>query len=294
MNLGKIWGINIRVNIFFLLLFLLYYHFGVLFQALVIFSGVILHEMGHVVVALGYGIKVREIELLPFGGVAKLEGNIEHHPVTETYIALAGPMTSGFLVIMGLVMEWSGIGNQQWLPFFIRCNMMLLLFNLLPALPLDGGRVLRAFLSGRMGLKKGTEQAVKVSRMLSYIMGGIGVWSIFANKGQDINFLVIALFLLFCSTKEKKAIMYVFMKFLAKKKEDLMKEGVLLTRHVIALDSSLLKDVVKFFVPKKYHMVDVLNGSHHLLGTLTEGQVIDGLMHLGPETRVGVLVRKDN
>lgn len=294
MRLVRIFGVDFRLNIFFLLLFLLYYYFGIILQALIVFSAVLVHEIGHIMVALGYGIKVREIELLPFGGVAKLEGNIELDPLIEIYVAVAGPITSGFLVLLGLVMEKTGIGNQQWLPFFIRCNLMLLAFNLVPAFPLDGGRVFRAITSFRFGLKKATDNAVRLSQAISIVLAVAGIYSIFLTHGKDINLLIIAIFLLYCALKEKGSAMYIFMKFLTKKKEELLKEGVLLTRQVIALDTSFLRDVVKFFVPKKYHIVSVVDKKHSILGTFTEGEIIEGLLHYGPDARVGFLIQKHN
>lgn len=91
MKLGKIFGVSLRLNKFFLALLFLYITFGVLPKGLIAFGTVLLHEMAHVIVARSYGMKVREVELLPFGGVARIEGNMELDPHIETYIALAGP-----------------------------------------------------------------------------------------------------------------------------------------------------------------------------------------------------------
>jgi stage IV sporulation protein FB len=86
MKLLNIFGVDLRLNLLFLVLFVLYWYLGVLAQAVIVFCSVFLHEIGHVLVAMGYGIKIKEIELLPFGGVAKVEGDIEINPVIETYV----------------------------------------------------------------------------------------------------------------------------------------------------------------------------------------------------------------
>ena len=277
-----------------MLLFLIYWHLGILWQALLIFSVVFLHEMGHVVVAVGYGIRVKEVEMLPFGGVAKLEGNIENDPTVETCVALAGPITNGFLALLGYFINLCGMGNQKWLPFFIQCNLLLGAFNLLPAIPLDGGRIFRAAFSRQVGLKRATDRAVALSRWIGTVMALIGVWSVMNGRGQYINFLVIAVFLIYSTVKEKGSAMYIFMKFLARKKEELLREGVLLTRQLVALESSFLKDVIKFFVPKKYHLVVVMGRDQEVKGTVTESQIIDAVLKGGPDTPVGFLVRKKN
>lgn len=292
MRLISFFGVTLRLNVFFLLLFIAYWFLGVFGQALMIFSVVFLHEMAHVIVSLGYGLRVTEVELLPFGGVAKIEGNLELNPDIECYIALAGPLTNGFLAGLGLILDRFDMGNQQWLPFFIQCNLMLGVFNLLPALPLDGGRVLRACLSLRMGIKRATEKSANLSKYISIIMALIGVWSVVLNQARNLNFLVIAGFLMYFSGREKGAAMYLFMKFLARKKEELVREGVLPSRQVVAVESAFLKDVVKFFVPKKYHIVVVVSSDHLVRGMLTEGEIINGMLGKGPDTVVGSLVKK--
>ncbi|MHB9093632.1 MAG: M50 family metallopeptidase [Eubacteriales bacterium] len=292
MRLLRIFGVDIRLNIFFMLLFIIYWYFGVFDQALVIFCVVFLHEMGHVVVAVGYGIKVREVELLPFGGVAKVEDSIELDPVIETYMALGGPLTNGFLALAGWILNMYGMGNQRWLPFFIQCNLMLGIFNLLPALPLDGGRIFRAFKALRVGLKKATEQSVALSKWVGLVMAGLGIWSLGTGGGKYLNLLVLAVFLVYSAAKEKGSAMYIFMKFLARKKEELFREGVLLARQVVALESSHIKDVVKYFVPRKYHLVVIVGRDQRVKGTLTEGEIIEEMLEGGLETPVGMLVQR--
>ncbi|PKM83000.1 MAG: peptidase M50 [Firmicutes bacterium HGW-Firmicutes-14] len=289
MRLLTVFGVELRLNVFFLLLIFLYWYLGQLVQALIVFCVVFLHEMGHVVAAAGYGIKVKEVELLPFGGVARIEGNIEIEPAVETYVAIAGPLTNCFLALLGYVLKCSGIGDPQWLPFFIRCNLLLGAFNLLPAMPLDGGRVFRAFTSLHIGVKRATERAAEVSKYLGMVMAGIGVWSLGSGRGLSPGFLIIAVFLIYSAVKEKGTAMYIFMKFLARKKEELFREGALLSRQVVALETIHLKDVVKYFVPKKYHLVVVVGRDQKIKGTLTEGEVIEEMLARGPEVPVGVL-----
>ncbi|WP_418790739.1 M50 family metallopeptidase [Phosphitispora sp. TUW77] len=292
MRLLTVFGVDFKLNIFFILLFIVYWYFGVLGQALMIFSIVFLHEMGHVVVAAGYGIRTKEIELLPFGGVARLEGNIESEPVIEAYVAAAGPLTNAFLVFLGYMLYRMGIGNRHWLGFFIQWNIMLGAFNLLPAFPLDGGRVLRAFLSLRCGVKRATENAAALSQALGAIMAAAGAYIWFKSGGQDVSCLIISFFLIYSASKAKGSVMFVFMKFLSRKKEELFREGILLVRQVAVLETSLLKDVVKNFVPRKYHLVVVIGKDHLVKGIFTEGEIIDEMVRNGPETSLRLVVQK--
>ena len=289
MRLITIFGVDFRLNIFFIVLFAVYWYLNLVSQALMIFGIVFLHEMGHVVVAAGYGLTIREIELLPFGGVARIEGNIENEPLTETYVAAAGPLTNAFLAFLGYLLHRLGIGNQYWLDFFIQWNIMLGIFNLLPAFPLDGGRVLRAVLSLSYGVRRATEKAAGLSQVLGAAMAVGGIYYLFYCGGQDIGYLVISLFLIYSAAKEKGAAMYLFMKFLTRKKEELFREGILLGRQVVALETSQIKDVVKYFVPRKYHLVVVIGQDHLVRGVFTEGEIIDEMIQRGPETAIGVM-----
>ncbi len=292
MKLLSIFGVDLRLNIFFFLLFAVYWYFGMLVQALIIFCLVFLHELGHVVTAAGYGIKVREVELLPFGGVTRVENGMELDPEAETWVALAGPLTNGFLALAGCALHRCGMGNQQWLPFFIQGNLMLGIFNLLPAVPLDGGRIFRALTSLRWGPRRAYQRAAALSKWLSAVMAAVGIYSVFTNRGRDLNFLVIAVFLIYSTVKEKDLAMYMFMKFLARKKTELSRAGILPARQMVALESINLKDVVKYFVPKKYHLVIVVGRDQELKGILTEGEIIAEILSGGLETPAGALVKR--
>lgn len=292
MRLLTVFGVDFRLNIFFILLLIVYWYFGIFGQALIIFTIVFLHEMGHVAAAVGYGLRIREVELLPFGGVARLEGDIESAPVTETYVAAAGPLTNAFLAFLGYLLYRLGIGNGDWLGFFIQWNIMLGVFNLLPAFPLDGGRVLRAFLSLHQGVKRATENAAALSQALGAVMAAAGAWLWFSSGGEDVSCLIVSLFLIYSASKEKGSVMFIFMKFLTRKKEELFREGILLVRQVAALESSRLKDVVKNFVPRKYHLVVVIGKDHLVKGTFTEGEIIDEMIRRGPETPLGLISGK--
>lgn len=140
---------------------------------LLIFVCVVLHEFGHALTAQRYGIQTRDIILLPIGGLARLE-RLPEDPKQELKVALAGPLVNvGLFLLLSIVVSLTGFdmelldevnlnGKSIWL-FLASANLFLALFNLLPAFPMDGGRVLRALLSTGMSRIKATE-----------ISGGIG------------------------------------------------------------------------------------------------------------------------
>ena len=191
MKLGKLFGIDTYVHgTFWLLpLFVLVNSLGagvsaiaIAFELLFVFAVfgcVALHEVGHALAAAAYGIRTRDITLYPIGGVASLEGMPEK-PLQEVVVALAGPavnvvIAAGiFLGVVGgaMAMPWASAPDavEEFVGRLLLANVVLCLFNLLPAFPMDGGRVLRALLSIRMSRLRATEIAVKVGTVVAALL----------------------------------------------------------------------------------------------------------------------------
>jgi Zn-dependent protease len=205
-TLGRIWGIDIRVHpSFALVLVWAAFHWGLGdkggFEAIIyglilvgfVFLCVVLHELGHSIMAMQYGVRVQDITLLPIGGVARLE-NATLLPRHEVLIALAGPAVNvAILVALFPLMLLFGVlsGNNSLidylnylddvapgglLVYLFFTNVMLVAFNLLPAFPMDGGRVLRAGLSAFTGREQATRFAVALGQVLAVLLAIIGLW----------------------------------------------------------------------------------------------------------------------
>ena len=161
--------------------------------AILFFASVLIHELGHSVVALRKGVPVRSITLFIFGGVAQIGGE----PPTaraEFRIAIAGPLTSlGLAGIFGLL-KLAGAFNPVLaapVTYLGRINLMLALFNLIPGFPLDGGRMLRAVLWGLGGsLRQATRWASAIGQGVAFLFILFGVWQMFL--GDFLNGLWIA------------------------------------------------------------------------------------------------------
>lgn len=201
LRVARAFGIPIRVHLTFLLIVgygaftwgARHGTWGVLFgiaSTLLLFASVALHELGHSVVAQRRGLAVREILLLPFGGVALLDGKPKR-PADELAIAVAGPAVNFVLAtLLGLVglgllavgaLDVASIRTltpsaSTLLALVVAGNLSLGLFNLLPIFPMDGGRVLRAILAGRFGMEKGTRWAAGFGQIAAV---GLGTYAMF-------------------------------------------------------------------------------------------------------------------
>jgi len=219
LKLGKIFGIDLYLHSTFWLLplFVLFTTLGAGLSALAfqllfvfaVFACVALHEVGHALAARAYGIHTRDITLYPIGGVASLE-RMPEKPLQEVVVALAGPAVNvaialGLLVgvvACDMLLPWVSDGSLMEL-FVARlfwANVVLFVFNLLPAFPMDGGRVLRALLATRMPRLRATEVAVKVGTVVAIglLVAGIA-WA-------SVNLIAIAVVVWLLSQAELGAI----------------------------------------------------------------------------------------
>jgi len=207
-SIGKIFNIPVRVHItllIFLPLFAVWFapieglaglFFGLL-GAIGLFGSVVLHEVGHSLVARTKGARILEILLLPIGGMAKLD-RLPRRPADEIQTALAGPAVSFALGIAG---TWAApliYAIHPELGYLCamlgRINFMLAFFNLIPSFPMDGGRVFRAILTPRLGRLAATQLAAKVGRGFAWIFGFLAIRPLFSGDTISFTLLLIAFF----------------------------------------------------------------------------------------------------
>jgi len=215
-RLGKFFGIDVYVHATFLLLiaWVGYSHWlanqnwgevlsGIIF-ILALFACVILHEYGHALTARKFGVKTRDITIYPIGGVARLE-RMPEKPIEELWVALMGPAVNVViaLILFAYLFLTSSmfrlgdlsIASGSFLGRLLVVNIILVLFNLLPAFPMDGGRVLRALLAMRMDYVRATQIAATIGQGMALLFGLIGLFG-------NASLLFIAFFIWIGASQE--------------------------------------------------------------------------------------------
>ncbi|MBN2171192.1 MAG: M50 family metallopeptidase [Candidatus Krumholzibacteriota bacterium] len=219
LSVGRILGIEVRLHVTFPLFILLLgvleassagWQAGLRWMAILatLFGFVFLHELGHSLMARRFGFTVRAITLLPIGGLATMDA-LPRRPSQEILIALAGPavnlVLAALLVLallalrLPLVLDVEGTGGV--LSYLFLANLVLALFNLVPAFPLDGGRVLRALLALRLPYLSATRRAVLVGQAFAVAFLILGIW-----RRELWMLAAIALFLFWSGRREERGV----------------------------------------------------------------------------------------
>lgn len=241
-------------------------------------ASVLIHEIAHTVLALILRVKVAEIELMPFGGQAKIEDFTGLDPEQEIYVALAGPLIS---LSVAAVFYFLPVFDNPSVSLFVTFNSFLGFFNLIPALPLDGGRVVRALLSPRIGYRKATLRVALTGKIIAAGITGWGFYQTFMQHNAA-NYIIIGIFLFWAANREGKLLAYSFMRYLIHKKNELSKQGFLSSQQIIGQPETAVKKILHQTRPTYYTLAVVINENHEIMGVLTEAELIECLFEQGP------------
>jgi stage IV sporulation protein FB len=292
----RIAGIQLRIHITFLLLigWIALGSASAVVFVLLLFLCVVLHEFGHALAAKGYGINTPDITLLPIGGVARLE-RIPEEPKQELVIAAAGPAVTAiialslFVVIAlrgGTALDASLQSGDLVVNLF-KLNVWLLLFNLIPAFPMDGGRVLRALLATRLSYARATQVAATVGQAFAFFFGIIGLFGVPGIFNPN-PFLIFIAFFVYIGASQEAA--------LAQMRDVSRRFPVssAMVREFRSLpESATLEEAVDALLATSQHDFPVLDGAGNVAGILTRHDLIAALRKNDPEIRVGDVMRRD-
>lgn len=285
-SIGRLFGSELRVHATFFLLLLWigaagYAQAGahaammaVLF-VLALFACVVAHEFGHVLMARRYGIQTADITLLPIGGMARLD-RMPEQPGREIAVALAGPAVNVVIwavlaLIVGPVTQLGDIttiaGPREFLARLAALNLFLALFNMLPAFPMDGGRVLRAALSIWMDRVRATRAAAMAGQILAFGLAGLGLLS------GNLILLLIAVFVFMAAHAESSD---VAMRAVSRQ---LKARDAMITEYEYLRPDDSLQLAANTLIRTTQHEFPVLDEDGHIVGFLDRQALFSALAH---------------
>jgi stage IV sporulation protein FB len=282
--IARIAGTVVKVHVTFLLLLAVFLVAGgvaAVMMILAIFACVVAHEFGHVAMARRFGVRTPDVILLPIGGLARLE-RMPEEPRQELLIALAGPAVTLVLAAIFYAVLRAGGATPPLLPSLsvaggsvladlYRINVLLLLFNLIPAFPMDGGRVLRAILAARQGLARATRIAASVGQLLAFALGFAALMT------GNMLLLLIAFFVFLGAGAEAAAV-------------ETRAAGLGLTvREMMVTDFrtlpawATLRDAAELLVASDQREFPVVDNTGSVEGILTRDDLVKGLSQKGAD-----------
>lgn len=250
---------------------------------LAVFTCVLLHEFGHILMARRFGIRTPDVILLPIGGVARLE-RMPDQPRQELLIALAGPAVTlvialGFylyLRIMGTApaVFTLALEGDPAAVVLMHLNFMLLFFNMLPAFPMDGGRVLRALLAMKWGLPRATRTAAALGQFIAFAGGMYGLVS------EHFVLVLIAFFVFLGAGAELAAVEH------RTAGRGVLVRDMMMTRFQVIPVFARLEEAVRMLLEGDQKEFPVLDNNGGIEGMLSRENLIKGLAARGPQSPV--------
>jgi Zn-dependent protease/CBS domain-containing protein len=299
--IGRLAGSEIRIHLTFLILLIWIgvIHFqqggtaaaieGILF-ILAVFACVLAHEFGHALAARRYGIRTPKITLLPIGGVAELE-RMPEKPGEEIIVALAGPAVNVVIAALLIVLLGANVDTDAMaaledprLGFLARLaavNIWLVLFNLIPAFPMDGGRVLRALLATRFSRVRATEIAGTIGQAAAFGFGFLGLLT------ANVLLIFVAIFVYLAATAETQAT------GLHDAARSVLIRDAMITRFEALAPTARLADAAEALLRTTQHEFPIVDGGGRLRGFLTRERLVEGLKERGAETPAVELMIRD-
>ncbi|KAB2882910.1 MAG: site-2 protease family protein [Pseudorhodoplanes sp.] len=300
LKFGSIAGTAIRIHITFILF--LVWIFGASYASggadvawstllflVLLFSCVLAHEFGHIFTARAFGVATPDVTLLPIGGVARLE-RIPEKPNEEFLIAIAGPLVN--VAIAAILIAVAGANLRtgslaaldntkiSMIDRLAAVNLFLALFNMIPAFPMDGGRVLRALLGIRLGFVRATEIAAFVGQGFAFLLGFIGL---FFNP----ILIFIAIFVYLAAAAEAHM---VALRAVAR---GMPVASAAMTQIATLTPDDPIEQAVQTLLQTSQSEFPVLDGMDKPVGLLGRADIIRALKEFGPDARVGQVMGTD-
>jgi Zn-dependent protease/CBS domain-containing protein len=299
-NIGTIAGTAVRVHITFLL-FLGWIFFATyvaegpeaamasLVFMVLLFACVLAHEFGHIFTARAFGVPTPDVTLLPIGGVARL-ARMPEEPREEFLIAIAGPLVNvviafGLVLIAGARLKAGDLAimdsaNVSLVDRLAAVNIFLALFNMIPAFPMDGGRVLRALLATRMGYVRATEIAASIGQAVAFALGFIGLF-------YNPLLIFIAIFVYLAAASEAHM---VAIRAMAR---GVPVSSAMMTQYATLTPDAPVEDAVQTLLRTSQNEFPVIDRAGMLAGVLGRSDLIRALKQHGPDARVAEAMASD-
>ncbi|HEY5586557.1 MAG TPA: site-2 protease family protein [Ruminiclostridium sp.] len=237
---------------------------------------IIAHELGHIVTALFSGAKIYRLRILPIGLNAEIDDSL-CSKYRKIYIYMAGPCINIISAIVIYILYASHFVSKE-LTLGVYINMWLAFFNLLPILPLDGGKIAMEMLSEHFGLFKASKKMHILSVLLSIVVICLGLM-VFKQSQYNFSLVLVGIYILVCNRKSKKETAFMNIKNFVYRRAKIIRKGIYPAREIVVMKNVKLSEVIKAMdYANMFHLVNVLDENLRLIKVMTEQEILDALM----------------
>ena len=277
MKLGKLFSVPLRIHPVAVPMMLTAMWLGEGRRLAIMSGSIILHELSHILAARMMHVQVIELELMPVGGAARMENLWRLRPGQMAAVALAGPLCNVLLMVSAAALCWWGLLNPLPAAVLIEQNAMIVCFNLLPALPMDGGRILCGLLECRMSAAGAARVGMWMSWVLAACLAALTAYG-FMKGHLNLTLPAAALFLVMSAQQERKQAAASVVAGWTGRKSNLEQEKVVPIRWMAVGENTMVREVVMEMKPGFVHRVAVYDDDMQLLDVIEESVLLEQMM----------------
>lgn len=283
---------NIKLDIspFFWVILVFMFVIGYFDKFVLAYLCMFFHEVGHIIAAVLFRKKVIRIRILLIGINATIDMD-ECNLKERLVIFLSGPLTNLLFIIIALVFNKFYHFTSDKYSFFILINMYLMIFNLLPIIPLDGGEILKDFLYNNLGLFLGNLYLRNISYCLSGVMIILGFVQL-TNNIFNFSLIIIGIYTFINLKLDYLEAAFMNIKHLMYRRARLIKRGTYAARDLVAIKSVRLGEILKSLDYDRFHFIYILDNDLSLLKIITEQELVDGMLKYNTELTLEDLIEK--
>ncbi|MFZ7119373.1 MAG: site-2 protease family protein [Eubacteriaceae bacterium] len=251
----------------------------------------VVHDFAHYLIAKYYDVKIKKIEIMPFG----CEMNIDDTYLDDfkkIVVYLAGPFSNILFAVILFFFKYFNIYYFSFYNELVFINICIGIINLIPLYPMDGSMILRIILSKLIGHIKASKIIIVITQICGMFLIAITLYSL-VFKIYNINYGLVGLFLIIQSNKEKENILIIALQNeIYKRKKVLSTDKYLRSVRICANNNTKVKKMISNFNANTYYIIDVIDSNYKYNTTITEEDIIEGVMNLGYDCTINDILIK--
>ncbi|GEM_PF-261750 len=280
---------KIEVDPTFFVVFIIMLFFDYHYRYLETFAALIIHEAAHIAASVVQGIKLDSLKIFPIGLNAVFLDDF-NKDANQFLINISGPFINLLIFLVCFLLNTYYLSESDNMRFFILVNIFLAVFNMLPVLPLDGGRILRDILTSRIGLFKAYKYSRKVSKGLGLFVIILGIIQFYGNI-YNFSLIFLGSYIFHFLKYEESEVYFMNIKNLVYKRSRFLRKGIYPGRELVVIKSMRLGDILKDMDFDRFHIIYVLDEDMRLAKVFTEQEIIDNMSRFDAEISFDELMK---